>query len=600
MRSQADLQLSTSQRAAVLSDAPAVVVVASAGSGKTEVAAQRVERLLEAEPDAAFRILAISYTVKAADELTERLRDRLGFLHERVDTNTVHGFAHELLREHGTRIGLPLEPEVLTRDEDRAELFARWLGESGELVPDGLPDLFRAIDLHRARLESDRYVQSWNEALANVGALDYEAMLSRACELLELPSVRRHMARLYGHILVDEAQNLTPSQYRLISTLAGAQSSEPTIPITLVGDDKQSIVSFAGADPRLIAKFEEDFDAERFELAENFRSATAIVRVAESVARQLGRPIEATVVQYAAPGSVEVVELSDERDEGQYVATWAIGLIDEGLPPEALAPGESRTVRPNEIAILGRSAAALRAAHDALERRDVPIAVAIGPDEWLSTIEAKIVFEMIALRSAGTHRSTHWQLARLLETDESLVNAADSLATTLRAHADERLQMLADLPETDTPHKFIERLESRNLDADDEQWLSAWDSDRELMLEAWRRFVATTDTVAQTWGNFRVFVARVQRGAQMSDGVRLHTIHKSQGQEYKAVAVVGLNDGQIPDFRAGTAEEQQSELRTFYVAVSRPTRALLLTRSQSRVTRYGVRATEPSPYLRFV
>lgn len=600
MRNQADLQLSASQRAAVLSDAPAIVVVASAGSGKTEVATQRVERLLEAEPDAAFRILAISYTVKAADELTERLRDRLGALHERVDTNTVHGFAHELLREHGTRIGLPLEPEVLTRDEDRAELFTRWLGESGELVPDGLPDVLRAIDLHRARLESDWYVQSWNEALASVGALDYEAMLSRACELLELPSVRRHMARLYGHILVDEAQNLTPLQYRLISTLAGAQSSEPAIPITLVGDDKQSIVSFAGADPRLIAEFESDFRAERFELAENFRSASAIVRLGESVARQLGRPTEATVVQYAAPGSVEVAELPDERSEGEHVAGWVVGLIDGGLPTEALAPGESAAVRPNEIAVLGRSAASLRATNDALQKRDVPVAVAIGPDEWLSTVEAKILFETIALRSAGTHRSTHWQLARLLETDESRVNSADTLARTLSTHTDERLRMLADLPKTDTPHQFIERLESRNLDVDDEQWVSAWDSDRDLMLEAWRVFIAMTDTAAQTWGNFRVFVARVQRGAQMSDGVRLHTIHKSQGQEYKAVAVVGINDGQLPDFRADAAEEQQSELRTFYVAVSRPTRVLLLTRSQSRLTRYGVRATEPSPYLRFV
>ena len=85
----------------------------------------------------------------------------------------------------------------------------------------------------------------------------------------------------------------------------------------------------------------------------------------------------------------------------------------------------------------------------------------------------------------------------------------------------------------------------------------------------------------------------------MSDGVRMLTVHKAQGQEYKAVAVVGLNDGQLPDFRATSAEDQLSELRTFYVAVTRPTRVLLLTRPQSRITRYGPRSTEPSPYLRF-
>jgi len=100
------------------------VVTASAGSGKTEVVARRVERILADAMFGTVRVLALSYAVKAAEELSQRFDRRLGDAGRGVDTETLHGFAHELLRKHGTWIGLPAEPEVLTRDP--------WLSGWGE------------------------------------------------------------------------------------------------------------------------------------------------------------------------------------------------------------------------------------------------------------------------------------------------------------------------------------------------------------------------------------------------------------------------------------------------------------------------------------
>lgn len=595
-----EIKLSDSQRAAVQSDASAIVVVAGAGSGKTEVAAQRLERILTDDPAATFRILAISFTVKAADELTERLQVRLGSLHERVDANTIHGFAHQLLRDHGTRLGLPIEPEVLTRDEDRVELFSCWLEDSGETVPVDLVAILRSVDLDRARLSPSVYTKAWNEALAQAGALDYEAMLNRSSELLEVASFRRQIARLYGHVLVDEAQNLTPSQYRLISTLIGLDPHLDRIPATLVGDDKQSIVGFNGADPKLISRFESDFSAVRFELAENFRSAKRIVTLADSVASSLGQTGDSSAVNYAAPGLIDVAHLPDESAEGEFLAHWVARMLRDGIPRKALAPEESSTVRPNEIAVLGRSAAALRDTKGALERRGVEVAIAIGPDEWLSTREAKTLQEMIALKAAEDHPSTHWQLARLLDSEPKDVDTSLNLAATLGAHRSSKLQLLEPFARADDPYQFMELLQGTAIDHNEEQWIQAWDVDRETITEAWQSFIESTSKSSQTWGNFRVFVSRVQRGAHLSEGVRLLTIHKAQGQEFRAVAVVGLNDGQLPDFRAKSPEEYRSELRTFYVAVSRPSRVLLLSRAESRLTRYGPRPTDPSPFLDFL
>jgi DNA helicase-2/ATP-dependent DNA helicase PcrA len=250
--------LTADQQAAVDCRDRAILVSANAGCGKTEVVVRRVERLLAEAPDAAFRVLAVSYTVKAADEMDERFVLNLGDMRRRVDANTLHGFAHALLRQHGTQIGLPLEPEVLTRDEDRVELLSRWLQEDDRELQEEPGVALRGLDLARARLLGDPGVADWSAALASVGALDYAAMLEKATELLALPSVRRQVSRLYQEIVVDEAQNLTPAQYRFLVAAIGPPSGH--MPTTMVGDGKQSIVGFAGADPALMERFARDSD----------------------------------------------------------------------------------------------------------------------------------------------------------------------------------------------------------------------------------------------------------------------------------------------------------------------------------------------------
>jgi DNA helicase-2/ATP-dependent DNA helicase PcrA len=562
-----------------------------------------VERLLNDSPDESFRILALSYTVKAADELAQRFQRRLGELWRRVDADTVHGFAHSLLRSHGTRIGLTHEPEILVRDEDRAELLGRWLSAEGRSVPDDLMALLLQLDLARAQLESAPLLAEWESALAGVGALDYGRMLALATELVELQSTHRQLARLYAHVIVDEAQNLTAAQYQFLKALVGSPGTDAThVPMMIVGDEKQSIVRFAGADPQFISQFEAEYKAQRFELRQNFRSAAAIVALGDVVAERLGqRRSEGQTTLYAAPGLVEFYEAVDEDEEARYVSTWVSELLDRGVPQQALAPGESGHVRPDEIAVLGRSAAALRPTQKALEMAGRSPAMSSSADAWLETLAGKIAFEIVALRSAVTHQSTHWQLARLLGADEIEVASPEALEAALSAHSEQMVRFVAPLSSIASPEDFIGRLAELEIPGEPgDQALAAWDADCRQLMDAWRSFVQQTDRVEQTWGNFRIHVSRKQRGDELDPGVRLITIHKAQGREYRAVALVGLNDGQLPDFRATGEDEQVSELRTFYVAVTRASRLLLLTRAKSRSTRYGPRLTDPSPFLKLL
>ena len=168
-------------------EAPFVLVLASAGSGKTEVVAQRVELVLNSS--SGFRVLALSYTRRAATELRERFEARIES-HTRVDTDTIHGFAQGLLLQYGTWIGLPPEPVVVTDDADRIELLQSWRWAKGLPDLDEPKEALARMDLARARTTDDENAEDWAQALAESGAMDFEAMLTLAYELLQLVSGR--------------------------------------------------------------------------------------------------------------------------------------------------------------------------------------------------------------------------------------------------------------------------------------------------------------------------------------------------------------------------------------------------------------------------
>jgi DNA helicase-2/ATP-dependent DNA helicase PcrA len=592
---QESVSLSADQQSAIDTAARAVVVLAGAGSGKTEVVARRVQRLL-GSGEGVGRILALTYTNKAAEELRDRLRDRAGAETERVTTETIHGFAHLLLRQNSTRIGLPVEPELLTRDEDRVELLDQWRRSEGRNPERDPLGFLREIDLDRARDKVTTDVQEWRRALTSLPGLDYPGLLDAAFDVLALRSVRRQIAKTYTHVVVDEAQNLTPAQYRLLTSILGDDGSGPAA--MLVGDDKQSIISFAGADPELMMRFARDYNAEVIELTQDFRSAKRISELAQVIAADLGQRSSHSGT-HAAQGKVSLLSGVDELDEARKVGDWIEALVAAGLPSKAVAPGESTKMRDDEIAVLGRSASALRAVANELESRGVRYSTSIDSGDWLEGLLGKVVLEVIALNADDNHVSPQWQLGRLIGRDPETLKTREQVAAALNGHpnvliqAAERLLNSRDLGHLVGQLRTLE-IEQAESDAD----LASWQADVEEIEKAWTEYNMTVDRDNPGWSDFRVFCSRRQRGST-SQGVQLITIHKSQGREFKAVAVVGMNEGQIPDFRAKTKEEHASELRTFYVAVTRARRVLLLSRAQHRMTRFGSRQTTPSPYLRF-
>lgn len=581
------LKLSKDQLRVVNSDALAIAVVAGAGSGKTEVLSRRIERLLAESESENYRILAVSFTVKAADELKQRLKRRLGDLFKRVDACTVHEFALDLLRQHGTRLGLPPEPEIYSRNEDRIDLLDRWLAQEGISFPTDPAEALREIDLARAKMRTAPFLKEWRAALEAERALDFPAMLEQAIELARGPWLGKHLRRLYEHVAVDEAQNLSKSQYELLTAVIGSPE-EQYLRAVLIGDERQSIVGFAGADSTLINKFVSDYKAEKIELHTNYRSAKEIIEVGRRVASALDQPDHQLGTEFPARGLVELRDFLTESEEGEAVALWIDELRSKGLPKRAIAPGEATSLKLEDIAVLARAAASLQPIRSALEDYGIQSAIASTADEWVTSPAGRTAVEMIAFR-AGPERSTvRRRLTELAESDDEDWEKLDELVL---GASEESVARIAGLP-SDSPAEFIDALGSVNLDEPD------WLGDFGQIQGAWSSFLEETRRSDRTFANFRFHISRCQRGDKLSEGVRLLTVHKAQGREFKAVCIVACNDGQFPDFRSkDDVEKSLAELRTFYVAVTRPSRLLLLTRARQRDTRYGPRSTEASRFL---
>ena len=597
------LSLTSEQQRVVACDAPAVLVKAAAGTGKTEILARKVERFINEPSNGYAHVMTITYTTRAAAELERRLQDRIGNLPSRITAQTIHGVANSMLLQHGTHVGLPLNFQLLTNNEDRAELFEQ--SYNTNLYIDDYRDLLGELDLARAKGEGHEKLEIWQQVLDNAGAVDYSDMLAKAYELLRKPAIASLYERVYGLIIVDEAQNLTNQQYQLLAALAGlpTDASRPSIPIMLLGDPKQSIIRFAGADNTLMDRFAKEFNAKKFVLRQNYRSAKVLATLARGVANILEK--ENTKdnfnLEYPAPGYIEVREFSNEESEGEHIAAWVEKYLREGLPREALLQDEPDDVKAEDIAILSRSSSTLRYANKALQQRGLESALVYSDKEFMSTDIGQIVILLMRKQSPSCKMAAELGLRRALRLESNTPDDGE-IIQALKDHPNEHFDILIPLLDAASPDDMVSIVQDIHLPkhSKPDSLLAGWHDDQTFISETWQEFVTKTPAADRSWTRFTLHMDRSLRGRDLGPGVRLLTVHKAQGREFKAVAVIGMNDGQFPDFRASSPEESIAELNTFYVAVTRASRVLLFTRSLNRTTRFGLRRTEPSPYLEYV
>jgi DNA helicase-2/ATP-dependent DNA helicase PcrA len=406
--------LNEPQREAVTHGEGPLLILAGAGSGKTRVLTHRIAFLVYTDQAQAGEILAITFTNKAAQEMSGRVARLLGRATRGMWLMTFHAACARILRAEADRLGYTRQFTIYDQADARrltkrcadavgvdpkrytpAAIHSRISAAKNRLLAPA--DCRGATGSPFEEMVADVY-ELYERDLHRMNAMDFDDLLFRTVNLLELfEDVRERYVSNFRHVLVDEYQDTNYAQYRLLQLLVGGGREDPArgprtnIPghrnLAVVGDDSQSIYGFRGAEVRNILDFQDDFpDARVVKLEQNYRSTQTILRAANAVIANNRGGIAKRLWSELGDGErVHMRALEDEHAEARFVVGELERLIDEGA---------ART----DIAVLYRTNAMSRVIEDTLVRREIAYQV-IGGTKFYERAEIKDAIAYLALLS---------------------------------------------------------------------------------------------------------------------------------------------------------------------------------------------------------
>lgn len=597
--------LTPDQENAISARGREVLVIAPAGSGKTEVLIQRVIHILQQSAGKSFRLLAVTFTEKAAEELKKRASQTIADELWRVDANTIHGFALDWLRRYGREVGIGPDVVVLSDDLDRVTVLAEYLrsvglnDQLGDDLGSTLKPLLSDIDTYRINRNGDstenrlgisleELADAYDASLRDRGAIDFLGMLIYLDKLIEEDKwVLDHFRTLYHEILVDEGQDLTAIQSRLLRNLAS-----DSLNLFVVADDKQSIRGYAGGDFKYARDLVPSASKKPLRLRHNFRSATEILRSAQAILWPVGKnELDVVTPPNTPPGRVQFIQMASPKSEADSVALWACQLIGEGLSSDILVEGEDPSVSAEDIAVVGRTRWTLDPIVEALSLHELEYMVQTDAKIFLPESQARLFVDCLAF---GMNPQDFPAARRAIDELHELTGL-DSLTDPLMALDNidfESVSHLADLVKRGL--EGIHALELVMKELVDIGESHGWREGACILSQAWEGYQSFRSVQDRSLGGYLRHLEKVQRTRPTDPGVRLLTIDRAKGLEFKAVAVVGVQDGMIPHYRSKSDKDRDEERRRLYVAMTRASRELLISWPQTTFDRYG-RSHEQQP-----
>jgi DNA helicase II / ATP-dependent DNA helicase PcrA len=618
------------QSAAVRQTDGPVLIFAGAGSGKTRVLTHRIAYLLEEKRIEPSRILAVTFTNKAAGEMKHRLERMVGSTARDLWVGTFHAMCVRILRRDGRRIGIA-PTFVIIDDSDQRQVIREILEDldydERQMAPGAcLAEISRAknaliwpeqyLEKNNGFL-AERYGNVYKEyqrRLAESNSLDFDDLIVRSIDLLERDAdARRRYQERFEYVLVDEYQDVNIAQYRLVALLAAHHGN-----ITVVGDDDQSIYSWRGSDYRMILRFEEDFPgATVFKLEENYRSTQQILDAANSlVANNRNRSAKKLFTNRAEGEPITVYPAATERDEARYVVEKVKSSVREGSAYR-------------DFLVLYRTNAQSRVFEEALIADGIPYRV-VGGVGFYARAEVKdtvaylryilnpsdaIAFKRIVnVPRRGIGQQTLAALVQSATTARLSVGEAIFDGELLRSAVPKKLKELERFAEL--IGDFRKRADTMSVgdllvnvmeDSGYVRELQAEDThDARARLENLQELVgvARDYEANDAEPSLAGFLANLSLISDLdsldpdASYVTLMTMHGAKGLEFDSVFLTGLEEGVFPHSRALTDEDELAEERRLaYVGVTRAMERLFLSYAQRRAL-YG--NTFAYPKSRFI
>lgn len=615
--------LNERQKEAVLHTRGPVSVLAGAGSGKTRVLTSRIYHLIR-EGVAPNKILAVTFTNKAAREMRERLHHMLG---EDVSRNprdlpfiaTFHGLGREILETHGRLIGVPRYFSIFDRDDsERAikqalkeldvdpkevpprAILSRISKAKGQGIKSDEFHARNARDNFRMRIAAEAWLK-YENTLKKEKALDFDDLIMLPVRLLqEYPEAKEAMQKRFEYVHIDEFQDTNELQGRIANLIAGSHQN-----LFVVGDIDQTIYTWRGATIDNLLAFDTKYkDARTIVLEENYRSTKTIVAAGNQIIEKNKNRKEKRSTTNKEDGEQIRVHIAQSADgEALWIAGEAKRLIGEGMGAE-------------NIAVLFRTNFQSRALEEAFlkvgvpyrmlgvrffERKEVKdvvswIRVALDP-----TRESERMRAMTA-PARGIGKTTVGKLlagksAELRPAERSKVEAFDAVVAQLHEAA-----------ATSVPSAFVRLVIEKSGLAAALRKGAEDDQERLLNAQELATFASRFDSTPGIEG-ISAFLADASLSGDQDEldrpkdggekkGVTLMTVHAAKGLEFDAVFVSGLEQGLFPHEGMNDEDrDEEEERRLFYVAVTRAKEKLYLTLARVRRI-YGTDyMAEPSQFI---
>ena len=630
-------QLNEPQREAAACTEGPVMIIAGAGSGKTRTLTYRIAHLMELGVDP-FRILALTFTNKAAGEMKERIIQLVGDEGRNLWMGTFHSVFARVLRAEATKLGYTSSFTIYDTDDSKSAikqivkllnldpktykpnfvLGRISMAKSNLLSPKDYqenPEIYQT-DIDAKRPAIGQIYTMYDQRLHNSNAMDFDDLLFNMNVLLrDFPDVLLKYQQRFQYIMVDEYQDTNYAQYLIVKKLAARHQN-----ICVVGDDAQSIYAFRGANIQNIFNFKRDYPTMHlFKLEQNYRSTKTIVGAANSIIARNRDQIQKELWSDNAEGRrLRLMRCVDERDEGTRVA--------DAIQNYRLS--EDADYR--DFAVLYRQNSLSRAVEDALRKLNIPYRIYQG----LSFYSRREVKDVLSYLRMAVNPHDDESLVRIINypargigqttLDKIRVAAADndvSIWTVLENIADFRLGLnsgttqritefvylikrfevqvpsvdaftlakqiaygsgiINALREDDDPES-AERLENIDELLGGVQEFCQEEPEEQQTEMAAERPAGTIRTLDEYLQQVLLYTSEDKDKDRDADKVSLMTIHAAKGLEFPYVFVVGMEEQLFPSFMATSRAELEEERRLFYVAVTRAEKQVTLSYAQTR------------------
>ncbi len=627
--------LNANQRLAVEWDQGPLIVLAGPGSGKTRVLTMRVAKQILNSPGKRFRVLGLTFTNKAAAEMRQRVEELVPDCRDRALLTTFHSFCADILRQHGSHVGIKPDFVILNQDSDREGVLSdaiRAVSLKGTDTDESDIKLLPVIDrflcnavpeAQVSRVVKDQdfgqklsvlYSEYRRQLIVN-NRLDFSSLLMVTLDLLrDWPAIANQIRTIYSHICVDEFQDTNLVQYLLLKTIVGSDPRN----LFVVADDDQIIYQWNGASPERLDSLRNDFKMSVVQLPANYRCPPEVVALANKLIKQ-------NLSRAAGKEPLTAVKTVKRGAGTKVVRLQQFATIDDELDWVASDIAEQHAGDAGKCVLLARTRRVLELAVKKMQDRGVRASLAIRKSEFTSA-PFRWLHALLRLANARSDRD---QLRRLcksffelegvdLDVQELVADSAKFNGDFLRCWFESARkregvdQNTLKFLQTGL-RQIVDRLDvlgfnrsallwfeeqNRKLDPSVEDGFADYNDEKAIWEELQQRVVAKYGRDELTLNTFLQEFDLSEKSVPIpADAVLCLTIHSSKGLEFCHVYLVGLVEDELPSFQSikkgDGSREMQEERRNCFVAITRAQETLTLTYA----ARYFGWPKKPSRFL---